>query len=264
MKVDSIDRRTNKKFTVGGVTLSRIFPCLLPSAFSAITPSPPASPAGTDIRGIVAPQPFYIAGSYWLLLVAAVCVLAAIAVGWFLYRSLKKPKPVHVPSPHEVAYARLNDLRARLDALDPRGFGAEAADILRAFIGSQYGLRPQRQTSPEFLESIRGATVFTTTQHVILGDFLNHCDLLKFARQDATRDAKLALIEQATTFLGADSRPSPLLAPAEPALASSLTPPPLPSSERYPYESPESRYMPPDTPAGPAPAEEPAAPASAS
>lgn len=211
------------------------------AAASAASPPP-------DIRDIVAPQPFHISGNYWLLLVAAGCSLAAALVGWLLWRRLRRPKVVVLPTPHEIAYERLSNLRARADALDPRAFGEEAADTLRAFIGAQYRLQAQRQTSPEFLESMRGSTLFSTTQHTVLADFLTRCDLLKFARQNATRDGKLKLLDQATLFLDTDPKLPPLPAPQPrpPSAAPPSEPPPLPGAgDRYPYDSPDSRYMPP-------------------
>ncbi len=227
--------------------------CLPPPAsffLAAVAATPSSAPP--DIRDIVAPQPFYISGNYWLLLLAAASVLAALVVVWFMLRSLRRPKIVIPPDPQEVARRRLDALRERVDQVDPRAFGEEAADILRAFIGDQYKLQARRQTSPEFLDSVRGSTLFSLAQHTVLADFLTQCDLLKFARQDATRDAKLKLIEQATVFVDADPRPPlapiPGHMPAQPGrvvASASAQPPPLPSPARYPFEPPDSRYMPP-------------------
>ncbi len=220
--------------------------CLLPAAFCLSAASPSPAP---DIRDIVAPQPFYVTGGWWLLVLAVGCVAAAGLVGWVLYRNLRRPKVVVPPSPHEVAAGRLETLRARVDQFDPRAFGEEAADILRAFIGAQYGLQAQRQTSPEFLEAVRGSTLFSTAQHGVLAGFLTQCDLLKFAREDATREGKLRLIEQAGRFLEGDSKMENLPAPGAPALPLSpgsftRTPPLPPGGVAYPFETPDARYMP--------------------
>lgn len=220
--------------------------CLLPAAFCFVS-APPSPP---DIRDIVAPQPYFVQGSFWFLVVAVLCLCAAVVVGGWLFVSFRRPKRVELPSAHAVARRRLAELSARLDETDARTFGAEAADILRGFIGAQYGLRVERQTSPEFLASIRGAPVFSTIQHDILEGFLTRCDLLKFAREDATHLAKQRLIEQAAQFLTSEPPalppgtpgvlpPGVRLSPAPPM----VVPPPLPLA---PFEPPDARYMPPD------------------
>ncbi len=101
--------------------------------------------------------------------------------------------------------------------MSARDFGNEVCDILRVYIGAQYGLQPERQTSPEFLEAVGRSHAFSRHEHALLQDFLDQCDLLKFARQDATRDAKERLVQEATEFLegSATNTPPPLPAGAQ-------------------------------------------------
>ena len=218
------------------------------SGWELLAAAPSASPA--DIRDIVAPQPFHLAASPWLLVLAVTSLLSAGLLGWLLFSNLRQPKPVLLPTPRDTAEARLARLRSRLDETDARVFGAEAADILRAFIGAQYALRAERQTSPEFLEAIRGWPFFSVVQHTILQEFLTECDLLKFARQDATREGKGRLLEQVAQFLAAE--PPTLAAGTTAVSRPTLTPvsapplpPPLPGTWTA-AEPTDARYMPPD------------------
>ena len=174
------------------------------------TPAPGGGPAGPpDIRAIVPPQPYFVNASPWLLVLAAVCVLLALLVAWhFIFRPTV-PKPGPLLSPRERAEQRLRELAARAGTLDPRAFGNEVADVLRAYIGGQFRLHPERQTSQEFLASVSGSRAFTRTEHSLLTDFLEGCDLLKFARADATPERKQFLLSQATDFVRS-SAPPPL------------------------------------------------------
>ena len=179
---------------------------LHPSSFilaaSAVSTPPPAP----DIRGIVPPQPFYLRGDFWWLAVAGVCLLLAAFVLWEVLRPTKKP-PVPLPNPLSAATQRLRELAARMDGMDPRTFGGAVCDVLRAYIGGEFGLAAERQTSPEFLASITGNRAFSVREHHLLAEFLDACDLLKFARADATLDRKRHLLAQATEFLENSSRP---------------------------------------------------------
>ncbi len=174
-----------------------------PAAPGAGTPAPP------DIRGIVPPQPYFINASPLWLVLAAGCLLLAGFVAWYFLLRRTTPKSGPQESPREMAERRLRELAARAGSLDARAFGNEVADVLRLYIGGQFGLHPERQTSQEFLGSVAGARAFTKTEHVLLADFLAGCDLLKFARADATLDRKEHLLAQAADFVGS-SAPPPL------------------------------------------------------
>ena len=94
-----------------------------------------------------------------------------------------------------------------MENMDARTFGGAVCDVLRIYIGGEFGLAAERQTSPEFLASITGSRAFSVREHHVLAEFLDACDLLKFARADATLDRKRHLLMQATEFLEHSSRP---------------------------------------------------------
>ena len=189
--------------------MSAAFP-LLAAIMATPGPSAPGAdaPASPDIRGIVPPQPYYLAGSPWLLVLAGACVLLAAVVAWYFIFRPAKPKPGPQVTPREHAERRLRELAARAESLDARTFGNEVADVLRVYIGGQFRLHPERQTSPEFLASVSGSRAFTRAEHDLLTDFLAGCDLLKFARADATLDRKQSLLAQATEFVRSSAPPA--------------------------------------------------------
>jgi hypothetical protein len=171
------------------------------------------SPSPPDIREIIPAQPYYIPGANLLWLALALAgVLLVVGLLWYLRRRPPAASAASRWSPREAANRRLQELERTGEALEPRLFGVEVSAILRAYIGAQFGLQPERQTSPEFLAAIIHARVFTEAEKTLLADFLAQCDLLKFAREDAGGEARRALLAQARQFL----QPAP--------------PPPLPAA----------------------------------
>lgn len=179
----------------------------------------PTSTPLPDIRDIVPPHGFVLPAQYlWLLLAA----LAVFGLGWLAAVYLRRTRRIAPLTPRQVAAMRLQDLQRRIEETDARTFGGEVCDVLRAYIGGEYGLHAQKQTSEEFINAISASTVLQPAEHKLLRDFLQHCDLLKFARHDATLPAKQGLLEQATNFLENTGVP--------PVTASTAgTPPPLPA-----------------------------------
>lgn len=155
-------------------------------------------------------------------------LLLAGLVAWYLLRRPKTPKPTGPRfSPREAARQKLAELEARMDAMDARTFGGEVCDVLRIYIGDEYRMHPERQTSPEFLASVAATRVFSRNEHTLLSEFLDGCDLLKFARLEATPTGKRALLSQALEFIDGSEREiaqSPSL-PARPLVPAPLPPP---------------------------------------
>ena len=189
-------------------------PLLAASLAPAAAPTP--VPGAPDIRSIVPPQPYYLGVGWWWLLAVIGCLVAAALVVWLVRRESKKPA-AHALTPRELAARQLRELEARMDDLDAREFGGAVADVLRVYVGAQHHMHPERQTSEEFLAAIKGSRAFSTVEHALLTEFLDGCDLLKFARADATRDGKHRLLQQATDFIEDSAEPEDVH-PAPPGL----------------------------------------------
>ena len=187
--------------------LDPAFSVALPLAASNVPYSSASTPPPPDIRAIVQAQPYLLPADY---LWPALCLAGALLAGWLVWRLLlrRRPRPRgRRQTPRERAIRRLLDLEGQAEGLDPGVFGAQVCDVLRTYIGAQYGVHPERQTSTEFVASIANASVFPDAQKSLLAEFLEQCDLLKFARLDATREAKRRLLAQANEFLQSSSTP---------------------------------------------------------
>jgi hypothetical protein len=120
-------------------------------------------------------------------------------LGWWLWRRSQRPKPQ--PSPRERTLGELSRIAREIETLPPYQFSIRVSDILRRYVTEQYQLPVTRQTSVEFLAALAKTSPFSEDEKALLEDFLNRCDLIKFARYDATTEDSRLLLEEATRFV---------------------------------------------------------------
>ena len=148
----------------------------------------------------IAPPVDYSLIPTWLVFAGSFLVLALLGlVGWLVARWLRKPKPEQTPRARAIEL--LQRVRGEITQLTPYQFSIRVSDILRQFVMQQYQLPVTRQTSVEFLESLANAPQFTEADKSLLGDFVTRCDLIKFARYEATESDSELLLEEATRFV---------------------------------------------------------------
>ncbi|HSH37168.1 MAG TPA: DUF4381 family protein [Chthoniobacterales bacterium] len=136
----------------------------------------------------------------WVVFVGSFLALATLGlVGWLVWRWLRKPKPEQTPRAR--AFELLQRVRSEITQLTPYHFSIRVSDILRQYVMQQYQLPVTRQTSVEFLESVARSSQFSEADKSLLGDFLTRCDLIKFARYEATVSDSELLLEEATRFV---------------------------------------------------------------
>ena len=148
----------------------------------------------------ISPPVDYSLVPVWVVFVVAFVALALLGLAlWLFLRWRRKPKPER--SPRARTLELLERARAEIFTLSPYEFSIRVSDILRRFVLEQYHLPSTKQTSLEFLESLSHAGNFSEDDKSLLGDFLNRCDLIKFARYDATEQDSELLLDEATRFV---------------------------------------------------------------
>jgi hypothetical protein len=120
-------------------------------------------------------------------------------IAWWIRKRSMRPKPEQ--SPRDRALQELNRIKGEIETLTPYQFSIRVSDILRRYVTEQYQLPVTRQTSVEFLSLLAKASPFSEDEKSLLEDFLNRCDLIKFARYDATPEDSRLLLEEATRFV---------------------------------------------------------------
>lgn len=158
-------------------------------------PTPPA------IRDIAPPVYVFPYPAWMVYCGIALLVLVLACIVWLAVRWVKRKPAAPPPTPRQIALAALDEARARIQATDPYAFSIFVSDILRTYISRQYSLHATQQTSPEFLASIASHAKFADDERRLLANFLEKCDLLKFARIGASADENASLLEQAILFV---------------------------------------------------------------
>ena len=148
----------------------------------------------------IAPPVDYSLLPPWVIVCGVIAALAVCGfLGWCIRRRWQRPRPQ--PSPRERTLELLDRISREIEVLSPYQFSIRVSDILRRYVTDQYQLPVTRQTSVEFLAALTKASPFSEDEKSLLEDFLNRCDLIKFARYDATTEDSRLLLQEATRFV---------------------------------------------------------------
>ena len=148
----------------------------------------------------IAPPVDYSFVPTWLIFLASFIALSLIGlVVWLLTRKKKPALPPKLP--RAIAMEELDAISGEIETMNPYLFSIRVSDILRRYVTNQYALPVTRQTSVEFLTALAKTSPFSPNEKSLLEDFLNRCDLIKFARYEATPADSRLLLEEATRFV---------------------------------------------------------------
>jgi hypothetical protein len=148
----------------------------------------------------IAPPVSYSLVPPWMIFVASLIVLTIIGLAIWYGRRFFRKKQVTL-SPRERALTALNRIESEVENIPPYQFSIRVSDILRRYVMEQFDLPMTRQTSVEFLNAIASAANFSADEKTLLADFLNRCDLIKFARYEATMAESRLLLDEARQFV---------------------------------------------------------------
>ena len=138
----------------------------------------------------------------WFILGGA--FLLMFVVSYILYRrkkagmSLLPSKEAPPRPPHEVAFERLDALKA--SDLLARGeiklYYIEVSEIIRQYVEGRYYIVAMEMTTTEVLEGLAGADV-SEEEFRHFRDFLDRCDLVKFAKVIPSAEENIAILDEA-------------------------------------------------------------------
>ena len=173
-------------------------PPATPGKPSPLSPAQDRGPAGDihDIRG-----PISIPYQWFWPVVAAVSLLAAAAV-FLVWKFFPRRLLVHVKTPYEIALERLDSARTLMKTETVREYAFTVSEVIRVYIEQRFGETAARRTTEEFISDLIGQAWSPLAAHRgRLEEFLNHCDLIKFARCGATTREMELMHESARAFI---------------------------------------------------------------
>ena len=179
-------------------------------AVKAPTQSSPAAPSGAvagaeDIRDIRGPRHI---SSPWLWAVWTAAGVGALALGFLAWRWWNRRALLHAKLPYEIALDRLEEARVFMQPESAREFSIAVSEIVRNYIEVRFHAQAARRTTEEFLYDLMEPSDAMLAHHRdLLGDFLRHCDLAKFARWILSVEEMEAMHRSARTFVLETGRP---------------------------------------------------------
>ena len=155
-------------------------------------------------------RPLLIAGSI-------IAGLIALAIGGIYgWRKLREPTleiPVPLPEPEELALKELAELLALnlLEKGELDRYYTKLSEISRRYLGLRFRIYALEFTTPEITAALKEKYLEHLTYHLVR-EFLEECDLVKFAKFIPETKAQGQIIEKAKQIIG-QTRP---VAPMEP------------------------------------------------
>lgn len=96
---------------------------------------------------------------------------------------------------------RLESLAQNADGDRLQRYPAMLSHVIRTYLERRFELRASRQTTPEFLHDIKESPFLKAGHRELLKDFLERCDLAKFANLQFSLEECRALSESARKFV---------------------------------------------------------------
>ena len=174
-----------------------------------------AAPVMPDIRDIK--PPYVIATGHawlwWTLLALALAVAAFLYWRWWRKQKASVPTVPLVPA-HIRAKQKLAEAIALIN--QPKPFCILVSDTVRYYLEERFDIHAPERTTEEFLRELQTTTLLLKDQKESLENFLESCDLVKFAKYEpgvtelqGLHDSALRLVEE--------TEPPPVIDGAAPA-----------------------------------------------
>ena len=173
-----------------------------------------ATPAAVAVPTPVTPRTPHPLPSSWSWITYAVGGLALSALLFGVRQWRRNKRAEHLKLPYEIALEKLEATRRLLHPEQARAFSLAVSEVTREYVEQHFGVRARHHTTWEFLQdSATRADSPLASQRPLLGEFLYHCDLAKFARWILAAPEMEAMLASACRFVRETSQPPPHSAP---------------------------------------------------
>lgn len=127
---------------------------------------------------------------------------------WFRRRQANKPVPPPVPA-HIRAKQKLEEALTLIS--QPKPFVIAVSDTVRFYLEERFTFRAPERTTEEFLRELASTDLLLSEQKDSLGEFLQSCDLVKFAKYEPG-EKELHDLHGSAVRLVEETEPKPELA----------------------------------------------------
>ncbi|HKI68156.1 MAG TPA: hypothetical protein VKA67_01095, partial [Verrucomicrobiae bacterium] len=144
-------------------------------------------------------------------------LLALLYLAWRYWRKRKSQIPVAPPIPAHVRAKQ--KLQEALDLIaQPKPFVVLVSDTTRGYLEERFNFRAPERTTEEFLHELQGTDLLTLEQKEKLGEFLEQCDLVKFAKYEPGEN-ELRELHASAVRLVEETEPRPMPTAGQPKQA---------------------------------------------
>ncbi len=136
--------------------------------------------------------------NYVWIAAAAAAVLILVAVIWWRLRRKKEEDFVDPRQPWEIAFEQLAVLKEKrlAETGEFKPYYIELTEVARAYLGKMYGVDTMEKTTEEFLDAFSDVSL-PGNLYEESKDFLQHADMVKFAKYNPAPERAAADIDVA-------------------------------------------------------------------
>jgi len=198
-----------KRVSAWGLSLRLIIGLMSLMSFAqAQTSGPGQMPQADHLEDIRPPFFFLHSWLWWWIALGVVAALTLLVLAWVWFRPHRLLSP---KSAYELALEKLEKARALLREDNPMPYAVFVSETIRSYLGQRFQAPSTRRTTEEFLRQMEADRTTPLAGHRdLLRDFLQSCDLVKFARYQPTLTELKQVQQRATTFVTA-TKPEPVL-----------------------------------------------------
>jgi hypothetical protein len=153
-------------------------------ATNAFLAAPPPAVPGTNALRDIKPPVEIPSGWEWVWWTLGALVAGALAWwAWQWWQRRKALVPAIPPVPaHVRARQKLEEALALI--AQPKPFCTAVSDTIRVYLEERFDFHAPERTTEEFLYELQGTDRLLPDQKLSLGEFLESCDLVKFAKYE--------------------------------------------------------------------------------
>jgi hypothetical protein len=206
-----MNNRASRACAAAATGLVAAFSITLPLAAApssaAVGATAPDVAAADDIRDIRGPK-----GIFPLWQVAALLAGGALLIigGYAVWRWARRRGSPRAQQLFEIALQRLEEIRALMQPSSVREFSIAISDIVRRYIEDEFKVTATHRTTEEFLHGLLESSNASLAAHRnLLAQFLQQCDMAKFAGVGLSMQIMESLHQSARSFVIESSKPLP-------------------------------------------------------